>query len=115
MTMMSDEWMRRRPNRYRQEGFEVGRDNNYLIGEEKERPYESLDIRLKQFHAGRSYRSREPVKFITKPRQFSFIRHFFNWYIGGGDSSWVHTALLPPTDLLCQSQVIMVMEKLVEK
>jgi hypothetical protein len=30
------------------------------------------------------------------------------------ESNWVHSALRPPIDLLCQPQVIMMMEKLVE-
>jgi hypothetical protein len=39
---------------------------------------------------------------------------FFNWYIGGVKSNWVHSALRPLIGLLCQPRVIMMMEKLVE-
>jgi hypothetical protein len=42
---------------------------------------------------------------------------FFNWYSGGVEgveSNWVHLALQPLIDLLCQPWVIMIMEKLVE-
>jgi hypothetical protein len=34
---------------------------------------------------------------------------------GGVESNWVHSALRPQTGLLCQPQVIMMMEKLVER
>jgi hypothetical protein len=35
--------------------------------------------------------------------------------VGGGlESNWVHAVLWPPIGLLCQPQMIMVMEKLVE-
>jgi hypothetical protein len=37
-----------------------------------------------------------------------------SWYSGGVESSWVHSALRPPTRLLCQPRVIMIMEKSVE-
>jgi hypothetical protein len=35
------------------------------------------------------------------------------WY-GGVESKWVHSALWPPVGLLCQPQVIMMMEKVME-
>jgi hypothetical protein len=41
-------------------------------------------------------------------------RDFFNWYSGGVESNWVHSALRPPIGLLCQPRVIMMMEKLME-
>jgi hypothetical protein len=34
--------------------------------------------------------------------------------VGGVESSWVHSALRPQIDVLCQTRVIMMMEKLVE-
>jgi hypothetical protein len=40
--------------------------------------------------------------------------YFLNWYSGGVESNWVHSALRPPIGLLCQPRVIMIMEKLVE-
>jgi hypothetical protein len=39
---------------------------------------------------------------------------FFNWYSGGVESNWVHSALRPRISLLCQARVIMMMGKLVE-
>jgi hypothetical protein len=39
---------------------------------------------------------------------------FFNLYSGGVESNWVHSVLRPPIGLLCQSRVIMMMDKLVE-
>jgi hypothetical protein len=39
---------------------------------------------------------------------------FLNWYSGGVESNWVHSALRPLLGLLCQPRVIMMMEKLVE-
>jgi hypothetical protein len=33
-----------------------------------------------------------------------FKMSFFNWYSGGVESNWVHSALRPPVRLLCQSQ-----------
>jgi hypothetical protein len=41
-------------------------------------------------------------------------KYFFNWYSGGVESNWVHSALRPPIGVLCQPRVIMLMEKLVE-
>jgi hypothetical protein len=38
----------------------------------------------------------------------------FNWYSGGVDSNWVHSALRPLIGLFCQPRIIMMMEKLVE-
>jgi hypothetical protein len=40
--------------------------------------------------------------------------HFFNWYSGGVDSNWVHSALRPTIGLLYQPWVSTMMEKLVE-
>jgi hypothetical protein len=40
--------------------------------------------------------------------------NLFNWYSGGVESNWVHSALRPPIDLLCQPRVIMMMAKLLE-
>jgi hypothetical protein len=42
------------------------------------------------------------------------IKFFYNWYSGGVESNWVHSALRPLIGLLYQSRVIMMMEKLVE-
>jgi hypothetical protein len=39
---------------------------------------------------------------------------FFNWYSGGVESNWVHSALRLPIGLLGPPRVIMMMEKLVE-
>jgi hypothetical protein len=39
---------------------------------------------------------------------------FLNWYSGGVESNWVHSTLRPLIGLLCQPQVIMMMEKSVE-
>jgi hypothetical protein len=39
---------------------------------------------------------------------------FFNWYSGGVESNWVHSALRPLIGLLCQPRVIIMMEKFVE-
>jgi hypothetical protein len=47
-------------------------------------------------------------KYLTK------LEIFFNWYSGGVESNWVHSALWSPIGLLCQPRVIMMMEKLVE-
>jgi hypothetical protein len=40
--------------------------------------------------------------------------NIFNRYSGRRSPNWVHSALRPPTGLLCQPRVIMMMEKLVE-
>jgi hypothetical protein len=45
---------------------------------------------------------------------FNSVVNFFNWYSGGVESNWVHSALRPPIGLLCQSRVIIMMEELVE-
>jgi hypothetical protein len=39
---------------------------------------------------------------------------FFKLVYSGVESNWVHLALQPVIGLLCQTQVIMMMEKLVE-
>jgi hypothetical protein len=53
---------------------------------------------------------RENYRKITEKR-----KDFFNCYSGGRvESNWVHSALRPAIGLLCQPQVIVMMEKLVE-
>jgi hypothetical protein len=42
------------------------------------------------------------------------IKKNLNWYCGGVESNWVHSALRPSISLLCQPRVIIMMEKLVE-
>jgi hypothetical protein len=49
----------------------------------------------------------------NQPHKQNDVFYFFNWYGGGVESNWVHSALRPPIWLLCQPRVIM-MEKLVE-
>jgi hypothetical protein len=51
-----------------------------------------------------------------RPKQScdELLERFFNWYSGGVESNWVHSALRSPIGLLCQPRVIMMMEKLVE-
>jgi hypothetical protein len=44
----------------------------------------------------------------------NLINLIFNWYSGGLESNWVHSALRPLIGLFCQPRVIMMMEKLVE-
>jgi hypothetical protein len=52
------------------------------------------------------------------PTNRSLLMHyygFFNFFIRiGVESNWVHSALRPPTGLLCQPRVIMMMENFVE-
>jgi hypothetical protein len=49
----------------------------------------------------------------SKRRSYVLII-FLNWYSGGVESNWVHSALRPPIGLLCQPRVIMMLYKLVE-
>jgi hypothetical protein len=46
--------------------------------------------------------------------QCNMILKFSLIAIVGGESNWVHSALLPTIGLLCQPRLIMMMEKLVE-
>jgi hypothetical protein len=47
-------------------------------------------------------------------RNFVFNYIKLNWYSGGVESNWIHSALWPLIGLLCQPWVIMMMEKLME-
>jgi hypothetical protein len=61
---------------------------------------------------------------ITRAISESWCREMKSWLVSycvkndivifGVESNWVHSALRPPTGLLCQSRVIMMMEKVVE-
>jgi hypothetical protein len=52
----------------------------------------------------------ECLSFFVHSLFLSFFPSFlFNWYSGGVESNWVHSALRPPISLLCQSRVIMMM------
>jgi hypothetical protein len=53
-------------------------------------------------------------KYMSRAPERRRIVCFFNWYSRGVESNRVHSALRPLLGLLCQAQVIMMMEKLVK-